>query len=116
MANLSWRIKAWAGPSPKKTSSRQRCAVYRKLLALEPNNLAALQNLGWALTEQKQFNDAIGVLRKAVALDAKDVPTHCNLGLALWGKGLHDEAIAAYRKPSNSTPNTFSPGRTSVSP
>jgi tetratricopeptide (TPR) repeat protein len=62
-------------------------------------NLALVHdNLGIALHDKGQLDEAIAEHREALRLD-KDLPgAHTNLGSALHDKGRLDEAIAAYHK------------------
>jgi tetratricopeptide (TPR) repeat protein len=58
----------------------------------------ALTNLGNALQDKGQFDEAIAVFRQASRFD-QDYPfAHHGLGLALLAKGQADEAIAAFRQ------------------
>lgn len=43
-------------------------ANYRKVLAINPNNLVALNNLALALNEDKQFDEAMSLADRAIAL------------------------------------------------
>jgi Flp pilus assembly protein TadD len=46
--------------------------IQRRALALAPNNPELLNDLGWALTENGEFEEAEQVLRQAVALAPPD--------------------------------------------
>jgi tetratricopeptide (TPR) repeat protein/serine/threonine protein kinase len=75
----------------------ERIGCYRVALALRPNASAAHVNLGKALKEKGQLDEAITAYRKAIGLDPKHVVAHNNLGIALSAKGQVDAAIAEYR-------------------
>ncbi len=66
--------------------------------ALRPDSPGCLVNLGLALKEKGQSDEAIACDRKAIELDPKFANPHNNLGVALKDKGQVDEAIACYRK------------------
>ena len=73
--------------------------LLRKAIELDPKNATAHNNLGNALRDQKELDEAIAAYRKAIELDPKNAVAHNNLGIALHDqKGQLDEAIAAYRK------------------
>src|SRR5207245_2659714 len=55
-------------------------------------------NLGNALKDKGQVDEAIACFRQAIALDPKYVLAHNNLGYALKAQGQLDEAIASYRQ------------------
>ena len=77
---------------------------YRMALAIAPDNLAALNNLGSALAaegaaqaHQDKINEAITCFQKALQVDPASKVSHYNLGVALAGEGELEEAIAQYR-------------------
>src|SRR4051794_31202841 len=57
-------------------------ACYRRALELEPQNAAALSNLGAALQHQGKLDDAVASYRAALAIDPNLVQTLNNLGTA----------------------------------
>jgi serine/threonine-protein kinase len=67
-------------------------------VALRPDSAGAENNLGVALGENGQSDEAIVCFRKAVALDPKYSIAQSNLGGALGKKGQSDEAIVCFRK------------------
>jgi tetratricopeptide (TPR) repeat protein len=71
---------------------------YQAAVAAAPANAAAHTNLGLALKDKGQVDEAIACHRQAIALDPKYATAHYNLGVALKDKGQGDEAIACYRQ------------------
>jgi eukaryotic-like serine/threonine-protein kinase len=85
----------------KKVTPPQREEAVRFLtaaVALRPESPGAHVNLGTALKENRQFDEAIASDRKAIELDPKLAMAHSNLGGALIEKGQLDEAIVSCRK------------------
>ena len=71
-------------------------AVYRRLLADDPDHAAALHLLGVIAFQRGRADEAVGMISRAVALDPAVAPYHCNLGNALRALGRIGEAIAAF--------------------
>lgn len=64
------------------TRRLQEAAVaYRKSVALDPANPEAVNNLGEALGEMKQYRQALEAFQKAVAVDQKYLKARYNLGV-----------------------------------
>jgi protein O-GlcNAc transferase len=73
-------------------------ALYRRILAVQPNHADALHLLG-VIAHQAGRNDlAVNLIRQAIALAPNNSAAHCNLGEACRVMGRLEEAIAAYRK------------------
>ncbi len=70
----------------------------RNALEIEPNMLEALSNLGVALYELKDYEDAARAQRKAIAANSEFAEAHSNLGNALHALRRFDEAVVAYRR------------------
>ncbi len=70
----------------------------RAALAVRPQSIAVLNNLGLALKAQGKLDEAIACYRRAIELDPKFVRAHIHLGYALHGQNKLDEAIRSYRK------------------
>ncbi len=77
---------------------------YRTALAIAPDNLAALNNLGGALAAEGSaagnsgdIEEAIACFRKTLQIDPASKIAHFNLAVALSSKGQTEEAIAQYR-------------------
>src|SRR5439155_2478144 len=82
------------------TSERQTEAIgyYRAALALRPGAAVVHNNLGYALQQNGQLDQACVECRKAIEIDPDWVYPHCNLGNALLLQGQVDEAVKEYRK------------------
>jgi protein O-GlcNAc transferase len=72
-------------------------AVYRELLAENPNNPEALHLLGAMRCQTGQAREAVELIGRAIAISPRAAEYHGNLGLALANMGRNDEAIASYR-------------------
>jgi tetratricopeptide (TPR) repeat protein len=71
----------------------------RKALQFKPSDIAsAYCNLGVALQEKGQIDEAISQYQRAVEINPLFAKAYCNLGVALHYKGETDEAISQYRK------------------
>ncbi len=73
-------------------------------VALRPESAGAYGNLGAALMNKGQVDEAIACYQKAIELDPKYAMAHTNLGFALTRKGQVDEAIACYQKAIDTRP------------
>jgi tetratricopeptide (TPR) repeat protein len=71
---------------------------YSAALALRPDNLAVLNNLGNALRKGGRVDEAVACYQRAIALDPEFAFAHINLGHALMEKGELDRAIACCEK------------------
>ncbi|HEX4054245.1 MAG TPA: tetratricopeptide repeat protein [Tepidisphaeraceae bacterium] len=71
-------------------------AMYRQVLARQPNQPAALYLLGIVALQTGQWDESIELIRRAIAIDPNQANYHSNLGNALLNSGRIDEAIAAF--------------------
>ncbi len=78
---------------------------YRKILAVKPDNLLALGNIGSALSRSGGLDEAAVHLEKAISLKPDFIEAHSNLGLVANESGRVDDAIACYRKALEIDPN-----------
>jgi len=76
----------------------QAVASYRQALALNPNYVEALNNLGNLLRERGERREALALCRRAVDLDPGRAGSHGNLGHVLFELGQVDEAAASFRR------------------
>jgi serine/threonine-protein kinase len=70
---------------------------FRAALALRPESGGIHYNLGYALRETGQLDEAVREFRTAIDLAPKFVLAHNELGRALYGKNQLDEAIKEWR-------------------
>src|SRR5687768_3444377 len=70
----------------------------QRALAIEPDNGAYLDSLGWAYYKQNRFEQAETPLRKAAAQLPTVSVIQDHLGDLLSRRGLLEEAIAAWQK------------------
>jgi tetratricopeptide (TPR) repeat protein len=72
--------------------------AFRDILARDPGNVEALNNLGHVLHDEGRFAQAVACLEQALAL-RPDLPgLHFNLANALRACGSLDRAMASYRR------------------
>jgi len=73
-------------------------ALYRQILAAQPNHAGALYLLGVAAQQTGRHILAVDLLRQAIVLIPDNPASHCILGEACHALGRLDEAIAAFRR------------------
>ncbi|MBF0358169.1 MAG: tetratricopeptide repeat protein [Magnetococcales bacterium] len=71
---------------------------YRKTLAIEPENVIALSNIGSILKNQGKLEEAVANLKKAVAIQPDFADAFFNLGNAQKELGRLDEAVNCFKK------------------
>lgn len=78
---------------------------YREALAIKPDNLAALNNLGTTLADsgaapvnKSKVEEAIACFRRSLQIDPASKTAHYNLAVALSSQGKTEEAVGEYRK------------------
>jgi tetratricopeptide (TPR) repeat protein len=86
------------GRRPSEAVLEEQAGCFRTGLAIRPDSIAALNNLGLTLVDQGKLDDAVAVLRRAVDLYPKDSNFHYNVGVALAAQNNLDEAIAEFRR------------------
>lgn len=69
---------------------------YQRALAIDPNFLGALNNLGVAFERLGRHDQAIDCFRKVIAGRPDDAEVHYNLGSALRYTGLLKESVESY--------------------
>jgi Flp pilus assembly protein TadD len=72
--------------------------LFRHGLEVTENNYLAHNNLGMALVEKGQTDEAISQYQEAIQLKPDDAVFHNNLGTALGRKGRMDEAISQFQE------------------
>jgi len=90
----------------------QRTLVYKSeetlwtdTLAKNPDCWIGHNNLGKALYQKGQVNEAMAQCQRALEIDPNYAEAHSNLGLALFQKGQVDEAVAQFQKALEINPN-----------
>jgi protein O-mannosyl-transferase len=93
-------------------ASWQRTLVYKSeetfwtdTLAKNPDCWMGYNNLGNALLQKGQVDEALEQFQKALGINPNYVDAHSNLGAALFQKGQVDDAVAQYQKALEINPN-----------
>ena len=73
-------------------------ALYRQILAYQPNHDDALHKLGVLSFQLGRGPEALQLLRRACGIRPKDADCHNDLGIVLASLGHASEALAAYRQ------------------
>ncbi len=103
---------AGAGPLPETASEKiglalqhhqagrlaQAEALYREVLALDPQNIDALHFLGVIAHQEGRHKQAEGLISRALLHDSSNAPAYSNLGNALEAQGKLQEAIDCYQR------------------
>ena len=77
---------------------REAEALYRQILAAEPQHAGALHFLGVIACQVGRHDVAVDLIRRALAIRPGYAEAHYSLGNALKDKGQLDEAIEAWRQ------------------
>jgi tetratricopeptide (TPR) repeat protein len=72
--------------------------LYRKALAINPDNAEARAFLGGLLSDQGHFKEAYEHLGRVLELNPEDGVAHYNLGNAFAGERRYDDAMASWQK------------------
>jgi len=70
---------------------------YRRILAEDPYNLAAITALGNAYFDYGQWKEAIQIYERALLINPGDADVRTDLGTAYRNIGMTDRALAEYR-------------------
>src|SRR5256714_1036518 len=102
---LDYALRALKAQKAKDFSTAEE--LYGKAIELDPNYIAAYNNLGNVLKDLKRYDEAEVAYRRAIKLDPSYSAAYNNLGLALRNLKRYDGAEAAHRraielKPTNS--------------
>jgi tetratricopeptide (TPR) repeat protein len=73
-------------------------ALYRAILALQPDHAQSAYNLGIVLHAQRRLGEAAAAYRHATAARPDYAEAFCNLGVALQDERKLEEAIAVYAR------------------
>jgi tetratricopeptide (TPR) repeat protein len=85
-------------PIDQKESAGEKVRWLQAAVTAAPANPVTHNNLGNALKQKGQVDEAIASFRNAIRLDPRFASAHLNLGNALHQKGDLDGAIACFRK------------------
>jgi predicted O-linked N-acetylglucosamine transferase (SPINDLY family) len=77
---------------------REAEALYRQILAQQPEHADALHLLGVLALQAERFDEAMALLQQAITLKPRWAEAYNNLGLVLQAQGQRAEAIAAFRQ------------------
>jgi len=86
------------GEAYEETDAKKAEEAYRKALAVDPERVDVLVNLGALLCDQKRCSEAVLLFDYAVAGGARSALLHYNHAIVLEDVGEHDRAIEAYRE------------------
>jgi len=81
-------------------------ALYRQILAQQPDHPEALHLLGVLAGQVDHMEDAIGLIRRAIALNPTSPVYHTNLAAFLLRQGKLEESAAAYDEALRLNPNS----------
>lgn len=73
-------------------------AAFRKVLAIDPQDVGANVNIGQLLAQQRKYAEAVTVLRTAVNAEPYNATALYNLGTALVRAGLREEGQTVIRQ------------------
>jgi protein O-GlcNAc transferase len=79
--------------------------IYRRILAIEPNNFHALHQLGMLELQTRRFESAVGLISRAIGIHGAQPAFHVNLGEAFRHLQKLDEAASCYRRAIAIAPN-----------
>ncbi|CAN1212973.1 TIGR03032 family protein [Tumidithrix helvetica PCC 7403] len=76
----------------------QAIACFQEAIGLQPDYVAAYNQLGNALQGLGQSEQAIAIYQKILTINPNVAAAHCNLGSIYQLQGKYEQAIAAYQK------------------
>jgi tetratricopeptide (TPR) repeat protein len=82
----------------KKKEYDEAIRLFRQALQLQPDSVAALDNLGKALDAAGKDDDAIADFDKALKTAPENAAIYNDKGLALFHEKKYEESAAAYRE------------------
>ncbi len=71
-------------------------AIYRQVLAVDPQQADALHLLGLIAQHVGHHDDAVELIRQAITINPQAAVFHCNLGISLDKLKRREEALVAY--------------------
>lgn len=84
---------------------REAAELYRQVLALDPNHLESLQNLGAIASNAGHYDLAIELFRRAIALNDQVTDIHCNIAAAHHALGQWSQAVVHGRRAASLKPD-----------
>jgi len=72
--------------------------AYKKAVATDPAQAAALNGLGVVLTKLKRYGEAIEACKRALEIEPDSAWVYSNIGLAYLESGIEKEAVNAFTK------------------
>jgi tetratricopeptide (TPR) repeat protein len=78
--------------------SSEAASTYQRILAADPANALAHQNLGMVQLQSREIKAAEASLRRAIELDPSLAPAYTALGVVLASTGRTPEAIDAWKR------------------
>src|SRR5215472_14915297 len=76
----------------------EAAAIYRAILAVDPDNAATHDALGKALMGKGDMADAKACYARAIAINPDFFGPHYHLGNLLLGHGMAEDAVVSYRR------------------
>ena len=83
-------------------------ALLNAALAIDPDYIWAVRELGWSHIEDRNFNDAKLAFREALDIEPKDVNARYGLGRAKLSTGAAEEALTIFNDALVDAPDNFS--------
>ena len=98
---------AQAPSPPSQSELAQAEKSWRLAVQHRPTDANACATLGFVLSKEEKYQEAISAYQKAIALDPKLPGIHLNLGLAEFKLGRFPEAVAPLKAALAADPNNF---------
>jgi tetratricopeptide (TPR) repeat protein len=73
-------------------------SLVQQALKVDPDNGSYLDSLGWALVQQKKYDEAEPLLKRAAAQLPSNSVVQDHLGDLFWATGRHQDAAAAWQR------------------
>ena len=114
MVFSAWKLDRAAGPSassaaPEQPDARQqlknRIAGLERMLAVKPDNLEALIQLGNDYFDAGRHQEAIATYEKALKIDPRNPNVIVDMGISYRKMGKPEESIKAFKKALEIDPN-----------
>jgi len=96
---------SWAMEHQRSSRLIEAEALYRQIIAADPNHFGSLYLLGVIAQQRGQNDVAIDLIGRALAIRPDYAEAHINLGNAFKGRGELAEAIVRYKRALSLNPN-----------